>query len=174
MRKIIFLVLVLVGTTTAFAQSADFGVTAGYTNINAKAKASDGNNSVSLSDDASGFYVGVLLDIEIEGNFHVQPEALFALAEDTKFLYIPILAKYYISDSGFHLLAGPQANIILEESGGTKTFGLDITFGAGYDINEHFFIDARYSFEVTNRLDKNDYDAKLRANTLNVGVGYKF
>ncbi len=111
-------------------------------------------------------------------NFHVQPEVLFALAENSKFLYVPILAKFYIADSKFHILAGPQANIILEETGDdTKALGLDATFNAGYDINERFFVDARYSLELTNEISSDIEgadDVKARCNTFQVGIGYKF
>lgn len=32
-----------------------------------------------------------------------------------------------------------------------RNFGVDIGFGVGYDINENFTIQSRYSSEVTNR-----------------------
>ena len=85
------------------------------------------------------------------------------------------MAKYYISESGFQLMAGPQANFILDSFEGENSFGLDLTFGAAYDIDEHFFIEARYSFELTNRIeDGGDYDVSGKYNTLFVGIGYKF
>ena len=95
-------------------------------------------------------------------------------------LYVPIMAKYYIGDSQFNLQAGPQAAIILDEVGGMNAFGLDLGFGAGFDITENFFLEARYAFEVTNRMGDEfaeafpESDAKVRINTLQVGVGYKF
>jgi len=175
LKKLVFSAILLFGGSVLFAQkTTSFGVTAGYTNISENVKANDGSNSFTVSDGESGFYVGGLMDIAVGDNFHVQPEALFALVQDTKFLYIPVLAKFYIADSGFHVLAGPQANIVLEETFGTNAFGLDLTFGAGYDINEHFFLDARYGLELTNRVNDAPNDAKVRYNTLNVGVGYRF
>lgn len=120
--------------------------------------------------------MGVLGDIATSDNFHVQPEVLFALVEDVKFIQIPILAKLYLGDSHFHVLAGPQATVILEENSGIKNFGVDLTFGAGFDFNEHIFVDARYAFELTNRISNvpEDVDISLRVNTINIGVGYKF
>lgn len=175
MKKLLFSAFMLLLCAAFYGQSATFGLTAGYMNINVNVKTNYGASNIKISDDASGFYVGGLVDIAAGGNFHVQPEALFALAEDSKLLYIPILAKLYIADSGFHLMAGPQANISLEE--GTpevNSFGFDATFGAGYDIDEHFFFDARYGIELTNRSNDDSIDFKAHANTLNIGLGYKF
>jgi len=95
--------------------------------------------------------------------------------KETSFLTVPVLAQYYIEDSGFFVQAGPQANFILEDVN-INTVGLDAAFGVGYHIDEHFFLDARYAFEVTNRYSGDDYfdDLKARLNTLNIGIGYKF
>ena len=138
MKKLILsFTLVFIGFS-AMAQTTQFGLTAGYTNINLKAKADDGSNDFTESDDQNGFYIGVLADIVVSDNFHVQPEALYSLVEDVNFLQIPILAKFYLGESRFHLLGGPQATVILEETFGIKSFGLDLSFGAGFDFNEHF------------------------------------
>ena len=173
MKKILFIALVAIcGAFTVNAQTAKFGLKAGYVNISAKEKYQD----VSASISESGFYLGALADITMSESFHIQPEVNYANAEETSFLYIPVLAKYYISDSGFQVMAGPQANIVLEEAmEGINNFGLDLTFGVAYDIDEHFFVEARYSFELTNRIkDGGEYDVSGRFNTLFVGIGYKF
>ena len=95
--------------------------------------------------------------------------------KETSFLTVPVLAQYYIEDSGFFVQAGPQANFILEDVN-INTVGLDAAFGVGYHIDEHFFLDARYAFEATNRYSGDDYfdDIKVRLNTLNIRIGYKF
>ncbi|HEA30535.1 MAG TPA: PorT family protein [Leeuwenhoekiella sp.] len=177
MKKLLFgFTFIFIGLS-AMAQTSQFGVTAGYTNINLKAKTDDGSNDFTDSDDQNGFYIGLLADIALADNFHVQPEALYSLVEDVNFLQIPILAKYYLGESRFHLLGGPQATVIIDETFGIKNFGLDLSVGAGYDFNEHFFMDARYSFELTNRIGNDlpqQVDASLRISTINIGVGYKF
>jgi opacity protein-like surface antigen len=99
--------------------------------------------------------------------------------EDSGILYIPVMAKYYIADSGFSLQAGPQASILLEETGSdVNGLGLDLGFGASYDITENFFAEARYAFEITNRLTDEFTDANgdisSRINSLNIGIGYRF
>jgi opacity protein-like surface antigen len=170
MKKILLLTAIAVfGLSNVNAQDSKFGVTAGYTNITEKASF-EGD---SFSSSESGFYIGVLGDFTISEKFHIQPEVLYANASETNFLYIPVLAKFMVSEQ-FGILAGPQANLILEDVvEGFNTLGIDLTFGANYDINENFFIEARYGFEVTNRI-KDGGDLKDRINTLNVGIGYKF
>jgi opacity protein-like surface antigen len=47
----------------------------------------------------------------------------------------------------------------------------------GFDITKNFFIDGRYSFELTNRSSDSTEDTggdKLTYNTFHVGLGYKF
>ena len=155
------------------AQSS-FGLMAGYTNISAKIS----DQGSSISGDESGFYVGGVADFGISEKFHVQPEVLYANANDATFLYIPVLAKFMVSDK-FGILAGPQANLSLEEkTKGINSLGIDLTFGANYKITQNFFLEARYGFEVTNRItNSGEYEGsgvKGKVNTLQVGLGYLF
>lgn len=176
-KFLLSLTLIFIGLSSS-AQQVQFGFTGGYTNVDVKIK--DGvNDGVTTSAGDSGFYVGAVADIAISDVFHLQPEVVYANAGESDLLYIPVLAKINIAASGFHLLGGPQATFLLEDldGSGVNAFGLDLSFGAGYDINEHFFIDARYSFEVTNRIQDdvpNINNASARVNSLNIGVGYKF
>ncbi|MDT0678194.1 outer membrane beta-barrel protein [Autumnicola musiva] len=163
------------------AQEVDFGLSAGYTSITGRSSSS--TSSMVTSASSSGFNVGALADFSISENFHLQPEVNFAIADDVNFLIIPVLAQYYIGDSQFYLQAGPQATFLLEDTMGMlDNFGLDLAFGAGYHINENFFLHAKYSFEITNRLS-NDFidmlesegqDADSGFDAFTVGVGYKF
>lgn len=158
------------------AQETSFGFTAGYLHMDVTAQYQEINTSVN----ESGYYIGALADIALSESLHLQPGVNYGHIEDSGILYIPVMAKYYIATSGFHLQGGPQASIVLEETGDEmNAFGLDLGLGAGYDINEHFFIEARYAFELTNRLTDQGQqavgaDITARINSLNVGVGYKF
>lgn len=176
MKKLMVLAAVAVfGLGSVNAQS-QFGVMAGYANITAKISF-EGN---SISGDESGFFVGGVADFAISEKFHIQPEVLYASANDASFLYVPLLAKYMVSE-GFGLLAGPQANLSLEDAEeDVNSFGIDLTFGANYKINQNFFVEARYGFEITNRYNESgDFeveggDLKGSINTLHIGVGYMF
>ncbi|MEZ4802750.1 MAG: outer membrane beta-barrel protein [Gelidibacter sp.] len=170
MKKILVIAIIaLSALTTSKAQDTKFGLVAGFLSISERAKAED----IAVSSSESGFYVGGLVDIQISEKFHVQPEVLYANVAETGFLYFPVLAKFYVADK-FSLLAGPQASLFLDEvPEDFNSFGLDLTFGAVYDINEHFFVEARYGLEITNRYN-GSLDITDRLNSLNVGLGYKF
>ncbi|HXK00206.1 MAG TPA: outer membrane beta-barrel protein [Gelidibacter sp.] len=172
MKKLLLVAVVAVfGFFNVNAQSK-FGVMAGYTNIQQKFTMK--NTSASSGD--SGFFIGGVADFTISEQFHIQPEVLYANASEVNFLYIPVLAKYMVSEE-FGILVGPQANFVLEEAvEGLSNFGLELTFGGNYKITDNFFLEARYGFELTNRLsDMSGADgAKYRINTLHIGVGYMF
>ncbi|HBT10087.1 MAG TPA: OmpW family protein [Leeuwenhoekiella sp.] len=175
MKKITLFLVFALASFAVSAQDTKLGFTAGYLNAEVKVSA-DGDGSFSASE--SGFYLGALADIDLNGALHLQPEVLYSNVNDGSVLYIPVLFKYYISESGFNLMAGPQATIDLEEAEeGYNSLGVDASFGIGYDINENFFIDARYSLEVTNRIGDlpglpDNISGKI--NSLQIGVGYKF
>ena len=174
MKKILLVfALVLFTVSSAIAQENNFGVKAGYANITAKAEV----EGFSASVDESGFFVGLTSEFDLSPSFALQPEVLYASVAETGFLYIPVMAKYYIIPQ-FSLQVGPQINLALEAEEGENTFGLDAAFGLGYSINQNFFIDARYALELTNRVQDSPelegYDISGAYNTLMIGVGYIF
>ncbi|MUP45462.1 porin family protein [Gramella sp. BOM4] len=174
MKKFLFLsVFFIAGFQLVKAQETKFGLTAGY--LNAESSYSfEGSKS---SETASGFFVGALADFTINESFHITPGVNYGKAEEVSFLYIPVMAQYYIAESSFFLQAGPQVSILLDNNGNDSAnkFGLDLGLGVGYHITENFFIDAKYSFELTNRLGELNRDGEdNRLNGLFLGVGYKF
>ncbi len=179
MIKNYFLVFFLLIGLNSFAQNVDFGIQAGYTNVEVEA---NGEGGTQISIDGSGFYVGVLADFKFTENWHLQPSVNYFNVEETNFLSIPVLVQYYIENSSFYLQAGPQGTIVLEDSPTTNSFGLDAAFGLGYHITENFFLEARYGIEITNRYtddsieyaERYDLDINSGVNTLMLGVGYKF
>ena len=172
MKKILLIAAIAVcGMFSANAQDVNFGVKAGYLNASGEIEF----EGVSVSSSESGFYLGALVDLGISDNFHVQPELLYGNAGEGSFLFIPVLAKYYIAESGFSIMAGPQGTLDLEDGGeGYNSFGIDVAFGVAYDINENFFVDARYSLELTNRFSDGGDDFSGHINTFQIGLGYKF
>lgn len=170
MRKLfLFAVVAAFALTNLNAQESQFGVTAGYFGVNAKVKS--GGESVTASD--SGFYIGGVVDFGISDVFHIQPELLYANVNDSSALILPIMAKYYVSE-GFNLQAGPQVDFSLEDMpDDISAVAVALAVGAGYDINENFFAQARYSFQLTNSYT-GPGDLKLTGSYLTIGLGYKF
>ncbi len=197
MKKLFVLaVLNLFAVIFVNAQSVEFGVTGGLLNNNTDVKLSA--LGITLADvdaiNKTGFYIGGLLDIGVSETFHVQPELTYGSAGDLSFVYLPIMAKYYVAQ-GFHVMVGPQfsfssnvddikntlkdvddlldTNLNVDDA--LKSAALELGFGAGYDITEKIGVLARYSIAMSDR-----YDGPLggsidvKNSTLNVGVTYKF
>ena len=144
-----------------------------FASVNAQEgfSAKAGFNNVSVSFDGasgseSGFYVGLGYQFEISEQFAIEPAVLYSAVSDFNALYVPVMAKYSISDD-FSLMAGPQVNYILEDVEQGE-FGIDLGAGASYNITENFYAEARYAFQVSRDLEGVDI------NTLTLGVGYRF
>ena len=200
MKKISLVILLTIfSITTMNAQGeTSFGVTAGFINGSANASVAGFNLDDALESigvetlDGSGFYVGLLADIGISEKFSVQPEAVYAGLNGESVIIVPVMAKYYIADK-FNLQAGPQLDFLFGlnelEKRAIKTTGFSLGFGAGYDINDDFSVQAKYTVGLNNRIDSdltsfiddidipiigNLLDPELKVNTLQIGVVYNF
>lgn len=182
MTKILLIAAGILFNIQLSAQKTEFGLTAGYLNINGKSSSTSSDfGNQNESSNAAGFYVGFLADIALSEAIYLQPGVVYGNADDSNIISIPVLAKYYFLNTGFNLLAGPQVTIIPDELPGTvKPVGVDLGFGGGYDINDSFFLQAKYFLEVTNRFDDDisglpegaEFDYGV--NTFFVGLGYRF
>ena len=170
MKKFILLLLLMAVSMGMNAQETSrFGLTAGLLNTNVDFDFTLSNFSATNN---TGFYIGAVADVPLSEKFHFQPELTYGSAGDLGFIFLPAMLKFYAAE-GFHLQAGPQfafsttlndikndvtaaVELIDEDFADSiesilRNFGVDIGFGAGYDINENFTIQARYSLELTNR-----------------------
>lgn len=179
MKKIILTVAAVFAFGAASAQESKsasevvFGVKAGYSNTNFGGDAE--------TDAASNFYVGGLVDFHITEKFHIQPELLYSMEgadnEETglDFLRIPIMGKFFVGE-GFNIQAGPQFGFVVGGDAikdGLKSFDYGLAFGAAYELSSGLFFDARYNLGLAD-LNDTPIDAKINANSLNVGLGYRF
>lgn len=170
MKKLLLVAIAVLGFTySSKAQEVRFGATAGYLNARGSVKA----DGISISASESGFYLGAVADFDVSENFNVQPELLYANVDGSSGLMLPILGKFAISEK-FNLQAGPQLVFSFEETPEDfSSVEFDIAGGIGYDIDEDFFIEARYTFQINNSYTGSE-DVKVRGNYLTVGLGYKF
>ena len=169
MKKLFLVAVAVFAFSYSQAQEARFGATAGYLNARGSVKA----DGISISASESGFYLGAVADFNVAENFNVQPELLFASIDGSNGLMLPILGKFAISEK-FNFQAGPQLVFSFEDTPEDfSSVEFDIAGGVGYDIDEDFFIEARYTFQINNSYT-GDEDVKVRGNYLTVGVGYKF
>lgn len=192
MKKIFFIaILAIFGLSNVRAQGISFGATGGLFLGSADAEIA-GLSIPSLSSDldvldGGGFYLGLLADVEVIGDFHVQPELLYANIGGESAIFIPIMAKYYVAEK-FNLQAGPQLDFVLDVPSLVKdyvnTFGFSMAVGAGFDITEKISVQAKYSFGLNDRLDDKLTDLldglggiftpSLKINVFQAGVVYKF
>lgn len=193
-NTLIVLSLALFSFSAVSAQGETrFGITAGLLNSNLDFDFTLSNFSAQNN---TGYYIGALVDIAATENLHIQPELTYGSAGDLGFVFLPIMAKFYVTDN-LNLQAGPQLSfstslneikgkvrsaieIIDSDYNGSiesvlKNVGVDFGFGAGYNLNQNFSIQGRYSLELSNRYTGPGSGLlKIRAQQIMVGVAYMF
>lgn len=94
------------------------------------------------------------------------------------YLNIPVMANYYIIP-GLAIKAGVQPGFLMSAKhdghdikDGFKSIDLAIPFGLSYEISD-FVIDARYNLGISNIVDDNHGDDKVRNSVIMLTVGYK-
>ncbi|NNC70373.1 MAG: PorT family protein [Flavobacteriaceae bacterium] len=192
MKKLCLALFVLfLSSTILNAQgNTSFGLTGGY--INGSGKATISGFDVATVSDGSGFFIGLLAEIEVTDKFYVQPEVFYGGIDGEGAIFIPVMAKYYIADK-FNIQAGPQLDFITGlndlEKELINTTGFSLSFGAGFDITDNFAVQGRYNVGLNNRIDGNIssfldaldipnignlVNPDLKVNTFQIGVVYKF
>ena len=171
MKKLLITLFCALFALSALHAQGDvkFGVTGGLitSRINNKV-APLGINLVNTTlASGTGFYVGGITSVGIGESFGVQAELVYAKAGDLEYVQLPIMVKYYVIE-GLYAQVGPQFSIstnankvgnLIEDLFnsqdviGVNTLGVDLGFGAGYDILKNLSVQARYSVELTNRID---------------------
>jgi hypothetical protein len=143
-------------------QEAKFGVKAGADFTSTEVKIGDSN---------TGFYVGGFVDVAVCEKVHVQPELLYVSVKGLDMIQMPILARFPIVED-FSLLVGPDLGVILNSDAGLKTFNFGLNLGGSFDISEEFCLEAKYNLGLTNLIEENNANFKLKG--LFFGLGFKF
>jgi opacity protein-like surface antigen len=174
MKKVFLIVsIVLLGFGNVNAQETKYGITSGFHRLTISSSAL----GLTLSQNASGFFVGFFADFNFSEKFNIQPEIHFASTynegESANEIIIPVMAKYMVSEK-FNLQVGPQFDFITEESEGLNKFGVGLGFGFGYDFSDKLFVASRYSLGLTNRIQDASEDFSSKFNTFQIGLGYRF
>ena len=153
------------------AQNIKFGVTGGLFHGSGTIKDVAGTSSITAGN--TGFYAGGFAKFGLSEKFGLTTELDYGNLNGTGSLHLFAGVSYYLVPK-FYLLAGPQVSYLSGLKGEDITkAGMDVAFGVGYDITEHFYLNARYSLELSDRLN-DDPDATARLNWLLVGIGYSF
>jgi len=168
MKKIMLAAFFAVITIVSVS-AQNFGVKAGVDFATAKAKF----EGLTVSENETGFYIGIFTNIEISDSFSIRPEVNYVSIEELDQIRVPVLAAINVADS-FTLLAGPSLGFLLDSDDEINSFNFGIDLGAAYDITDNFLIEARYNLGVSNLVDMDGMDASLKLSGFQVGVGYKF
>ncbi|WP_397362622.1 porin family protein [Olleya sp. R77988] len=176
MKKTILLFSLLLASFYGFSQNALYGVRAGI-NISNLSFDSDIEEDVK---GRNGFAIGFFGEYNLSDNFKFAPEIQFS-AEGAKeqslrinYIQMPLYFKYKIDES-FAIGLGPQASLkghSYEDQ--LQNLGFSILGGLEYMISDEFFIDARYSYGLTNVFDDNALNIEANNTNIQIGFGVKF
>lgn len=184
MKKIVCIAIVAIFYCRSVkAQETTYGVTGGINNLISK---STFDTNV-LSTTESGFFVGFFVDFSY-GYFwafqsQVNYTSVFFDGKTVNQFIIPLLIKFYSTEK-LYLKGGLQLDYFLGRDtiiDDINKFGIGLTAGAGYDINEKVFVFARYSLGLNNKKSSNGDEessanlaSRFTNNHFQVGIGYRF
>ncbi len=148
MQRYFYLILLFFSfTLLSKAQSnVDFGIKGGLNFTFFKVTES---NFGSEPDVSVGFYGGFFTDIGIDERLSIQPEVLFIVLNDFKFLNAPIYVKYEIVDR-FYILIGPSMNYFFDFF--SNKFKIRADLSVSYQLTKKLDMHMKYSLgfeEVT-------------------------
>ncbi len=132
------------------------------------------SSAIKVTTNETGFYLGLALsDLNVFGDFYLQPEVRFVGVKDFNQIQVPVLLSYGITEK-FHAFAGPNFAFLLDAGDALESFNFALDFGLSYDVSEKISIDARYDWGQTNLLDGGDSNNYLKINNIQFGLAYHF
>jgi opacity protein-like surface antigen len=175
MKTIFTLLLFISITTLTFSQETKYGVRSGL-NI----------SNLDFTPDAdfqnlhrNGFVFGGFVDYGFSESLSIQIELQYsaegAKADELKADYIqmPIMLRYSISNN-LTIGAGPMASLkTWKNQDAFSTFAFSAIGGLEYMITDELFIDARFSYGITNILDEEINGLEAKNNNIQIGFGIK-
>ncbi len=167
MKKFVLAVIITASSISLNAQS--FGIRAGIDFATATAKF----DGLSVSENETGFYIGLFSKFNVSEKFDIRPEVNYVNIKDLDQIQVPVLAEIGLSDK-FSLLAGPSFGFILDKEEGVKSFNLGVDLGLSYNISEKFLVEARYDLGISDLAEDNEFDASLKLSGFQIGIGYLF
>jgi opacity protein-like surface antigen len=174
MKKTLLLFAFIISSTYSFSQGGMYGVRAGLNMSNLDFKPDPNFENTHRN----GFAIGFFGEYDLSETIAIAPEIQFSAeggkSQDLRIDYIqlPILMKYRFSDR-FLVGAGPMAGVkVWEYEDGYANFAFSVLGGVEFLITEYIFIDARYSYGLTNVMD-NDSTLEAKNSNIQIAVGIK-
>lgn len=176
MKKNLLFVFLLLSITFTYAQENLFGARVGLnvTNLDFRPEVPNGV----LNAHRNGFAVGFVADYGISKKFSIMPEIQFS-AEGAKdeglrldYIQLPVLLSYKICDK-IAIGVGPQVSLKAHDyEDGFQNIVYAGIAGVTYMITDVFFVDARFSYGLTNVFDDSTGLEAINKN-LQFGFGLK-
>jgi opacity protein-like surface antigen len=175
MKKFLLASVLVCFTTICLSQEIRYGVRGALnvSNLDFDPDASFNNQH------RNGFAFAGFVDFGLSENVSLTTELQWS-AEGGKdeairadYIQLPILLKLSVSDR-LSFGAGPQIALkTWKNNDGFATFAFSGVFGAEYMITSELFVDARYSYGLSNILDKDLTDATAKNHVMQFGFGIK-
>jgi opacity protein-like surface antigen len=159
----------VIALNSAILSAQEFGIRAGVDLVTAKAKF----EGISVSDNETGFYIGLFTKFEVSEKFGFRPEVNFISVSDLEQIQIPLLAQIGLLDA-LDVVVGPSFGFLLDVEEGIKSLNFGADLGLVYNLKESFLIEARYNLGISDLAEDNEFDATLKLSGFQIGVGYKF
>lgn len=171
--------MTVVSLTQMQAQLLQIGVKGGVNFANL-------SGSEIQTDAITSYHAGLVSEIKILDRFSIQPELLYSsqgaeykelgaeFKNELGYISIPVLAKFYLSDS-FSLEVGPQASFLVSEKNdfnveNAETFDFALAGGLGYKLTKSLFVQARYNLGLTDV----SREADVRNSVFQLSAGFMF
>ena len=171
-KALIILCIALLSCATTSAQTS-YGITGGYYSYIEKVNL----GGLSVSENASGFFIGVFGEFTLSKYIKLQGETQFTSVlnngESLQQLVVPILVKYQVDDK-FSDGLGPQFDYVIQELVLGKQFGMALSIGLFYDFLDKFYATSRYAFGITERAEDHPNDLSGGINGAHLGIGFRF
>ena len=176
MKKLFFVCLLII-SFYGYSQDVKYGVRGGL-NISNLAFEED---PIMVNDHRNSFYVGFFAEIDLTQTISLHPELQFS-PEGAKlevlhldYIQAPILLKLKLMNT-LQLVLGPQIGLKVHKfEDSIRNFAYSGVGGIEVNVTHEFFIDARYTYGLSNNFDK-EKELDITANNTNIqiGIGYKF
>jgi Outer membrane protein beta-barrel domain len=193
MKKLFLTIILIVFTIISSSAQTTFGAKAGVNFSNLDEDNMDWKSK-------TGFNIGFFAEVEISDLFLFKPEILFStqgakieesgaeLKINTSVVNVPLMIKYKAAEK-FYIEAGPQigfltkaekeftydGNSVTEDvKDDAKSIDFSLNFGLSLDVSDNLFVEARYSFGLSNISDDTNEPTDIKASNIAINFGFRF
>ncbi len=175
MKTLFSILAIVLCLSFSFSQETSYGIRIGYniSNLDFDPDATFENKH------RNGMAFAGFVDFGLTNSISLLTELQYS-AEGGKeeplradYIQLPIQLRYNITDA-LKVGVGPQLSLkTWEDNDGFSTFAFSAVGGLEYMITDEIFIDARYSYGLTNILDEDLTTAEAINHNIQFGIGIK-